>query len=401
VPDRVINGHCDCMFLYNTHQWAWARVAGMVAPRPLLFANSDADTIFPMDGDERVINRLKRIYSLMGASDLVESVVSIGDHAYRQDIRQAVARFMNTRLKNDPRPVLDTEVDLVTGDAPEAHPIRPEHLRVFPTDVDFPKDAINGRIDYEFVPMAKPAPPEPGQFESWRKDLLARLREKSFHHFPERIPAAVSAGTTPSSIVRLSTESPITIRLRPVRGATAEPKRIWLVVARADLNEAPPAWLKDYAGDQDAIYVCEPRGIGGSQWTTRNPPNYVERSHYLLGRTVDSGRVWDIAAAARYLRASSQRKAEVYLAGEGAAAVLAAYAALLEPDIAGLVLARPPASHTDPAAPQILGVLRVLDIPQAMGLLAPRPLTLLDAPADCRQTVADLYRRAGAAQRLR
>ena len=231
--------------------------------------------------------------------------------------------------------------------------------------------------------------------------MLARLREKSFHHFPGRIPAAVSVGTTPSGIVRLSTESPITIRLRPVRGATAEPKRIWLVVARADLNEAPPAWLKDYAGEQDAIYVCEPRGIGGSQWTTRNPPNYVERSHYLLGRTVDSGRVWDIAAAARYLRASSQGKAEIYLAGEGAAAVLAGYAGLLEPDIAGLVLARPPASHTDPAAPPLLGVLRVLDIPQAIGLLAPRPVTLLDAPAECRQTVADIYRRAGAAERVR
>ena len=28
VPHRVVNGHCDCMFLYNTYQWAWARVAG-------------------------------------------------------------------------------------------------------------------------------------------------------------------------------------------------------------------------------------------------------------------------------------------------------------------------------------------------------------------------------------
>ena len=41
IGNRVINGHCDCMFLYNTFQWPWARIAALVAPRPLLFANSD------------------------------------------------------------------------------------------------------------------------------------------------------------------------------------------------------------------------------------------------------------------------------------------------------------------------------------------------------------------------
>jgi hypothetical protein len=81
--------------------------------------------------------------------------------------------------------------------------------------------------------------------------------------------------------------------------------------------------------------------------------------------------------------------------------VLAGYAGLLEPDIAGLDLARPPVSHMDPAAPPQLGVLRVLDIPQALGLLAPRAVTLLDAPAECRQTVADTYRLAGAVESLR
>ena len=51
VPNRVINGHCDCMFLYNTFRWPWARIAGIIAPRPLLFVNSDKDSIFPMDAN--------------------------------------------------------------------------------------------------------------------------------------------------------------------------------------------------------------------------------------------------------------------------------------------------------------------------------------------------------------
>ena len=69
VPKRVINGHCDCMFLHNAFQWPWDRIAAMVAPRPLLFVNSDRDRIFPMDANQRVINRLERIYSLFGAGD--------------------------------------------------------------------------------------------------------------------------------------------------------------------------------------------------------------------------------------------------------------------------------------------------------------------------------------------
>ncbi len=400
VPHRVVNGHCDCMFLYNTYQWPWVRVAGMIAPRPLLFVNSDADDIFPMDGNERVINRLERIYSLMGAGDLVDSVVSIGGHAYRQDIRQAAFRFMNTYLKSDPKPVLDTEVDLVTDSATQSHPIPPEQLRVFAQDLDFPTNAINGHIDYEFVPMASPQLPRAGEFEAWKRERLARLRQLAFHHFPERIPAAVVAATNDGGTLRLVTEPPISTRLRVARLAESTPIKVWLYITGSDVSESPPGWLNDCATARDAIYVGEPRGVGATRWTTKSPPNYVQRSHYLLGRTVDSGRVWDIAALARYLRGVYGENAELCLAGEGASAVLAVYAALLEPGIGSVTLSQPPASHMEQTAPPFLGVLRALDIPQAIGLLAPRPATLVNAPTDCGRTAAKLYELAGAPGKL-
>lgn len=395
VSHRVVNGHCDCMFLYNTYQWPWARVAGMIAPRPLLFVNSDADTIFPMDGNERVINRLERIYSLPGCGDLVDSVVSIGGHAYRQDIRQASYRFMNTWLKNDPRPVLDTEVDLVTSAPKESHPIPPEELRVFKQDSDFPKDAINARTDYEFVPIAQPRLPTTGQFGAWKSELLSKLRQETFHHFPAKLPTAVAVDTNGAGVLRLTTEAPVAIRLRSVRPAGPQSKRTWLLVAGSDLDQPAPDWLKDCAKDEDAVYVCEPRGIGASRWTTKNPPNYVERSYYLLGRTVDSGRVWDIVATAKYLR-SLHPESELTLAGEGAPAVLSVYAALLDPDISRLALANPQPTHMDTNAPVLLNVLRVLDIPQAIGMLAPRPVTLLNAAPSCANTAVAIYGKAGA-----
>ena len=100
------------------------------------------------------------------------------------------------------------------------------------------------------------------------------------------------------------------------------------------------------------MYLCAPRGVDGTRWTRKNPPNYVERSHVLLGRTVDAGRVLDVAAVARYLYGKHGGKMPVYVLGEGPAGVLAAYAALWEPDIAGAILNKPPLSHMDADAPR-------------------------------------------------
>lgn len=400
VSNRVVNGHCDCMFLYNTFQWPWTRIAALIAPRPLLFMNSDNDAIFPMDANERVINRLERLYSLFGRSDLVDSFVSIGGHAYRQDIRQAAFRFLNTHLKDDPRPISDSEVDLVRGSGDELHPIPPEQLRVFPQDADIPADALNGRIDQEFVPMAKPGLPGPDSFTPWRHRLLTELRRVTFPHFPERIPAAQSLRGNPEDLVQLETEHGIQVRVRALQRPAAAPERVVLLVTDATVFSPPPLWFGRFTTDRDVVYVCEPRGVGGTEWTQKNPPNYVARAHYLLGRTVDSGRVWDIAATARYLRSLHGNEVPVLVAAEHGSAVLAAYAAVLEPDIEGLALSQPPASHMDASAPALLNVLRVCDIPEVLGMIAPRSLTLLGDSMDWTDKVKTIYCAAHAEDKL-
>ncbi len=41
ISNKIINGHCDCMFLINLYGWEWTTILALIAPRPLLFANSD------------------------------------------------------------------------------------------------------------------------------------------------------------------------------------------------------------------------------------------------------------------------------------------------------------------------------------------------------------------------
>jgi hypothetical protein len=152
---------------------------------------------------------------------------------------------------------------------------------------------------------------------------------------------------------------------------------------------------------KDLTLVCQPRGIGDTRWTARNPPNFIARSHVLLGRTVDSGRVWDVAATAKFLIADAQeRKLPVVVAGQGSAGLLAAYAALLTPEIEGAIVVDPPATHMEAAAPPLLNILRVCDVPQMLGMLAPRSLQIAGATSDLSQRVHQIYSAAGAEKSL-
>lgn len=400
IGNRVINGHCDCMFLYNAHEWPWTRVAALVAPRPMLFVNSDADPIFPMDANERIIARLERLYSQFGAGDQVDAVVSVGGHAYRKDIRQEAYRFLNMHLKGDAAPILDSEMDVTPeAGAGRVFSIPTERLRVFSTDDDLPGDALNAEIDRHFVPMAQIALPAEGESDAWRNRLLGELRRVTFGYLPDRVPPARVVEVAGEEVVRIETEPGIVVPLRCVRTASDEgpARRVVLVVAgSADTDER----IDDLAERGDAVYLLNPRGIGPTRWTERNPPNYVARAHALLGRTVDSGRSWDVAAAARHLRESLGGNVTVRVAGRGAAGIIIAYAAVLEPDIAEVTVIDPPSSHMDTGAPQYLNVLRVLDIPEALGMLSPRPLAIRGGAESLLERVRAIYDRGGTGDKL-
>lgn len=393
VGNRVVNGHCDCMFLHNSHQWPWTGVAALIAPRPLLFVNSDADAIFPMDANARVISRLERLYSLYGAGDRVDAVVSIGGHAYRSDIRQSVYRFINTWLKGDSRPVEDSDVDAVAETRPERpYPIEPAKLRVFATDADLPADALNGKIDETFVPVARIEPPEEGKFEEWRDGLVAELRRRVFPSFPDRIPAA-KVVRTEGDIEWIETEPGIEIPLK-LEGDEEPSDTIFLQIGEDEATGRQPNLINP------RDYRIMPRGTGPTAWTAEDPPNTVARSHLLLGRTIDEGRIRDVAAAARLIADRHGEDRHLIVVGHAHEAPLAIYAALFEPSIDQIWTTELPESHMDADAPPILNVLRVLDIPEAAGLLAPRSFTPFGGSPGFFQRVRTIYDRAGAADRF-
>ncbi len=389
VTDEVINGHCDCMFVHNTYQWEWTTILALFAPKPLLFANSDTDPIFPMTGNRRIAERLRQCYELLGAKDHFDEYVSKGGHAYRPDLRLAIFGFFHKHL-------LGSEAKITDADFPK---IEGKDLRVFPTDADLPKDAINARADETFVPTATvKRPAEAKDFAGWKADLVKRLREKCFRALPGKVPASEFRwGDTPGDRVTGATDgrltsSGITLATDPTG------QRTTLLVLNPDDDPIANtrAWLKLVPGLK-LLVGLSPRGTGPSGWTRKNPPNTFERALALLGQTADSGRVRDVAAVL------AGQADKVGLGGRGAAGVIAAYAALFVPEkVEELVILDPPTSHRD--GPHFLNVLRVLDIPEALGLLAPDiRLTLVgkNAKDPAFDRTAAIFEAAGAAAKFR
>jgi len=396
VAESGVDVHCDCMLFYNSARWNWTTIAALAAPRPLLFVNSDNDVYFPMSANERVINRLERLYSRFGASDRVDHLVSVGKHDYRSDIRRGVFEFFNRHLKGDARRVADPDAGLT----PEGrHRIEYRKLRVFPEDADIPADQQNTKIDRAFVPLANPELPSAEGFEAWRRDLLDRLKTASFGGWPATAPAVDVPPLAESSTQgRELTEEGLEVHWRWHPGKAPEAPR-WLIVLNPGEDSAKlPPWARDVVGE-GSVLLLHPRGTGPGAWAGRNLADTVQRSMALLGTTVDAGRTWDVLTAIR------RRAGPWRVAGRGPAGIIAAYAALYELSIEGVVAVQPPPSHRPERegaeyGPVFLDALRVLDIPEALGCLAPRPLSLVDAPSSAFNRTATLYRLSGAEARL-
>jgi len=383
VGEKVVNGHCDCMFMINTFQWPWTDIAALIAPRPMLFENSGHDTIFPMNSNDRIRARLEKLYGFYTnrTDRLFDIGVMPGGHDDKVELRLMAYRWMNRFLKGEDKPVTEPELPKIEG----------KLLRAFPDEL--PSDEINTKIDESFVPLAaNELPKTREEFASWRTEKLAELRRIVFRGVPEKFegtrPFTLNERTTTSGTLRTEPRILIQWKSLPDEGAT-DPQVIWLVVLGEDESLQAPPWLMHALRGAPALLVA-PRHTGDTRWNDP-APYYIRRSLPLLGSTVDTGRLTDVLAAAKQLFSSTRKK--VNIIGRGQAGVIAAYAALLEPRINEVVAIDPPASHRD--GPIFLNVLRVVDVPEALGMLAPRPLTIATSQSGAFDRAQSIYRVAG------
>jgi len=321
VVDGCVAGHCDCMFIVNQYQWDYPMLAALVAPRPLLIVNTDADGIFPLDGVIRTHSKLRQVYQAYGAATNLGLVMAPGPHRDTQDLQVPVFRWFNQHLKGDDPPIEIATVKLFD----------PWDLRVF--DV-LPTNAINAHIHESFVPT-EPRPAEAA--------VRARLRADTFGGWPADesslelwIVDDRRADSLRLRVLEFRSQPGVRLRLfvvepqGPLRETvmTVLDEREWTDwEARMDrlFSPGPPVDQADNPGEPPAVAVTSdeaealaerlsaegrrwvivlPRGIGPTAWQANDREEVqIRRRFMLLGQTLEGMRVWDIRQAVRAWKA--------------------------------------------------------------------------------------------------
>ncbi|HLU47697.1 MAG TPA: prolyl oligopeptidase family serine peptidase, partial [Planctomycetota bacterium] len=382
VLDGAIEGHCDCNYTINYYGWDYPLLAALAAPRPLLLSNSDKDTIFPLDGVLRVHGALQATYGSLRATDRLGLLITEGPHRDTQELQVPAFRWMARWLKGGEPPVVTI---------PAEPRFDPRELKVF---AELPSDEINTRIQHRFVPKAEApaAPATLSELDALRERWLADLARTTFRSVPEigkpeivRDESVPHGGDALRRIVIRSDSFELPIY---VLSARERPARIVLRTLldeewstfRMAIGENARGRLVRESPDDVAYAFFPPRGIGPTRWSDDDKErNHIRRRFLALGRTLAETRIFDLRNAVRALRSHDDfAGAELVLEGAGDGAVLALWAAIFEDEVRELRLEALPASHESSGA-ELLGVLRVLDLPQALSLVLPRRV-ILDQP---------------------
>ena len=209
VVHGCVEGHCDCMYFVNTYRWDYPQLAALLAPRPLLVANTDRDSIFPLEGVLDVHRKTRRLYELDDQPDRLGLQIAAGSHDDLQVLQLHALAWFNEHLRDKDLPIETVAQKYFL----------PDELKVFES---LPPDSINAGIHETFVPLAQtPAVPETrDQWQSQRVGWLTALRQKCFagwpaepagNHEPPRVRKLV--GNVRFSAYDFESQNDITLRL--------------------------------------------------------------------------------------------------------------------------------------------------------------------------------------------
>lgn len=180
-----------------------------------------------------------------------------------------------------------------------------------------------------------------------------------------------------------------------------EPHPIMLVLRSPNENR----WESEefIAGlDEDwNIAYFETRGIGETGWSP-DLQWHVRRASAWTGRTVASMRVYDVLRCLQVLRTFDGVGDNIAIAARDEMCAIAIYAALLDGNLAAVLLQNPPPTQNAPSSPdgrgeaiEMLNCLRITDLPQVAGMLFPAKLVFVGEMPETYQWAKMLFTNLG------
>lgn len=400
VTDRGTDGHCDCAFWINYYRWCWPDIGSLIAPRALLIASGADDVLWRPSGYRTTAEKIRRQYYQLNANEHFDLVEDTTPHGYTPKLRQAIFTWFNKHLKGDGTPVKDDTTEFVE---PE------ENLLVFGGQQ--PSNDRMTIIDELLVAQGQlPEIRDQQQWQDYQAAALERLKTTTFRN--------TTSGSSPELLSIRSDGSDyrgaytttdfmnadhIELAIRTTRPRDASGSLPTLCFALPEDatksftggGSSRPRLAKDLATAAVEVRNTGATSIGaGYLWTAR-------RTYPLLGQTLPERQISDLLDAIEVLNKASVPPAKIAVYGQGKTAVLAIYAALLNPEIDEVVISDCPATHTSPETPELLGVLRVGDIPHNLALVFPRKITFVGTLPSEFEWTREVYERFGEQDKIR
>jgi cephalosporin-C deacetylase-like acetyl esterase len=378
VRRRLSSAHCDCQYPVNTHGLLYSEVGALIAPRPQLQCNANADPGFPMDAFDEMVNKMGEIYNLYGARGALRASVTPGGHSDVEAIRLPVYSFFLEQFLGIKTPVM--EEGPVDEPAPESLVCHRNGL---------PVEERLSRIDEELIPAARefslPASASATARKRRLEELTRALREEVFRYFPAQAAPldpvwgekSVMRGRAVQAVTFASFEG---LRIKATLSLPSSSARRLPVLIIADHRRGIPVWGNEQPiglnqwGDRAVLLVeTLDRGSRALERNLRSfndddPIHHMRRQAMVAGTTTESMQVYELLRALELMRSIPGIDASrLVITGKAEMGVNAMYAALLDGGGSQVVLHSPPGSHRQ--GPHYLGILRYTDIAEVAALL--------------------------------
>ncbi len=395
LAKRQLQQHCDCMYINNLYQKSIGEYAGLIAPRPALYCFASKDNLFSPPEYKLLYSQAKKAYELMDASDNCELFEYEAPHMYKPESVVKINSWMDKH-------VAGKEMDDVSLNEPE---LAEQKLTVFN---GCPPTENKMHVLPELLsPLGSiPLPQSKGEWHSIQKDAIDKLKEEVF------IDHSNMHETLETETVGLWEDKPgpgekYITRHNSYKGSVAgmdtwvythicPEKTDNIIVGLCGRDEtAFDMWrnVSPLISGAQRFFAVEGRtgGINGSDKFMGK--DYL-RAGALIGLSPVKIMIRDYLLHIDFINSLPYiHDHGIYLYGKGEMGVAAIYATLLDERVKGVVADSIPSSHRMGA--YIPGILKIMDIDHAIGLLAPRPVELVK-PAQGRNNWSQrVYARLG------
>jgi len=378
IGNRHLLSHCDCMFPLNLFQRDLADIAALVAPRAALFCFGENDAIFHTSECLAMVERARKVWKVCEADERFQVVTANGPHGDHPDFDLATQKWFDRNVAGEEHPIIErgereipkSVASIFQGKAPS-----PNRLHLLP-------ELLNPRGSVAL-------PTSLGDWAAGRSAALEPVAA-SFRQSPEARLAPDISWTDQNGVRvwhrgRIDGVAVFLDTWKPSRFGGS------LILSTASggkfARELQHTLAHVKASDLTAVVAFEPRlcganyaGAPASEFPAGKRfglNSWLAKALTIVGKSPVQYFVKDIQAAVNYLRTLKEfSDSRIILHGEGESAVAALMVAALDSSVAGVVLEDLPESFTDRV--EIPRILRVLDVPELVGLIAPRRIAILN-----------------------